>query len=210
LSVGVQAILIGWDKVTGVVTRRWTILATIVLTAYLVVNAISNRSPIDVFISYLTFNADTSYMRVHIWNYGTQSVMNHPILGVGLNDWERPSWMGGSVDNFWLGTAVTYGLPGLFFIAGSFLSVCFGLGRLKNLPFQAMQCRKGLIITMCGVILAVCTVHVWDAPYVLIIFLLGSGMWLFDAPKTNPQSFISTVTAVKIRGDRLPPESTKD
>ena len=90
LSVVVQAMLIGWDKVTAAVTRRWAILATIVLTAYLVVDAISNRSPIDVFISYLTFNADTSYMRVHIWNYGTQSVMKHPILGVGLNDWERP------------------------------------------------------------------------------------------------------------------------
>lgn len=189
LSVVVQAMLIGWDKVTGAVTRRWAILATIVLTAYIVVDAISNRSPIDVFISYLTFNADTSYMRVHIWNYGTQSVMQHPILGVGLNDWERPSWMGGSIDNFWLGTAVTYGVPGLLFMAGGFLSVCFGLGRLKSLPFQAAQCRKGLIITICGVMFAVCTVHVWDAPYVLVIFLLGSGMWMFevhtgDAPKS--------------------------
>ena len=150
------------------------------LTAYLVVDAISNRSPIDVFISYLTFNADTSYMRVHIWNYGTQSVMRHPILGIGLNDWERPSWMGGSVDNFWLGAAMSYGIPGLLFIVGSFLSVCFGLGRLKNFPFQVAQCRKGLIVTICGVIVAVCTVHVWDAPYVLVIFLLGSGMWMFE------------------------------
>jgi hypothetical protein len=181
LSVVVQAMLIGWDKVTAAVTRRWAILATIVLTAYVAVDVTSNRTPIDVFISYLTFNADTSYMRVHIWNYGTQSVMKNPILGVGLNDWERPSWMGGSIDNFWLGTAVSYGIPGLLFIVGGFISVCFGLGRLKNLPFQATQCRKGLVITICGVILAVCTVHVWDAPYVLIIFLLGSGMWMFDA-----------------------------
>lgn len=180
LSIIVQAILMVWDKVTAAVARRWVILAAIVLTAYFIVDVGSNRSPVDVFISYLTFNADTSYMRVHIWNYGTQSVMQHPIFGVGMNDWERPSWMGGSVDNFWLSTAITYGFPGVLFMAGSFLSVCFGLGRLKNLPFQAAQCRKGLIITICGVIVAVCTVHVWDAPYVLVIFLLGSGMWMFD------------------------------
>ncbi|WP_347263708.1 O-antigen ligase family protein [Nitrobacter sp.] len=180
LSVVVQAMLIGWDKVTAAVTRRWAILATIVLTAYFFVDVMSNRSPIDVFISYLTFNADTSYMRVHIWNYGTQSVMNNPILGVGMNDWKRPFWMGGSIDNFWLGTAVTYGIPGLLLMIGNFLSVCFGLGRLKNLQFHAAQCRKGLIITICGVILAVCTVHVWDAPYVLVLFLLGSAMWMFD------------------------------
>ncbi len=180
LSVVVQAMLIVWDKVTTRMTRRWVILATITLTAYFTVEFSSNRSAFDVFISYLTFNADTSYMRVHIWNYGTQSVMNHPIFGLGLNDWERPSWMGGSIDNFWLVTAVRYGIPGFLFTAGGFLSVCFGLGRLRNLSFQAVQCRKGLLVTLCGLAFAMCTVHLWDAPYVLFIFLLGSGMWMFD------------------------------
>ena len=90
LSLVVQAMLIVWDKVTASVARRWGILATVVIIAYFVVDISSNRTPFDVFISYLTFNADTSYMRVHIWNYGTQSVMQHPIFGIGLNEWERP------------------------------------------------------------------------------------------------------------------------
>jgi hypothetical protein len=180
LSVAVQGILIVWDKIMRSVTRRWAILATIVVTAYVIVDCVSNRTPFDVFISYLTFNADTSYMRVHIWHYGMESVMNHPIFGLGLGDWERPEWMGGSIDNFWLVTAVRFGIPGFLFIAGVFLSVCFGLGRLRNVSFQVAQCRKGLIITLCGLAFSICTVHVWDAPYVLIIFLLGSGMWMFD------------------------------
>jgi hypothetical protein len=180
LSVAVQAMLIGWDKITARVTRRWAILATIIIGSFLVVNLASNRTPFEVFISYLTFDADTSYMRVQIWYYGTQSVMAHPIFGIGLGDWERPSWMSGSIDNFWLVAANRYGIPGFLFIAGSFLSVCFGLGRLRNLSFQVAQCRKGLIITICGLIISLCTVHVWDAPYVLTIFLLGSGMWMFE------------------------------
>jgi hypothetical protein len=180
LSLVVQALLIVWDKVTASVARRWGILGAVVVAAYFIVDFSSNRSPFNVFISYLTFNADNSYMRVHIWNYGTQSVMQHPIFGIGFNDWERPSWMGGSIDNFWLVTAVRYGIPGFLFMAGGFLSVCFGLGRLRNLSSQVAQCRKGLLITLCGLALAICTVHVWDAPYVLFIFLLGSGMWMFD------------------------------
>jgi hypothetical protein len=180
LSLVVQVLLIIWDKVTARVTRRWGILAAIVITAYIAVDLTSNRTPFDVFISYLTFNADTSYMRVHIWNYGTESVMQHPIFGLGLDEWEHPSWMGGSIDNFWLVAAVRYGVPGFLFVAGGFLSVCFGLGRLRNLSFEAAQCRRGLIITICGLAFAICTVHVWDAPYVLIIFVLGSGMWMFD------------------------------
>jgi hypothetical protein len=180
LSLVVQVMLIAWDKVTASVARRWAILATLVASAYFAVSISSNRDPISVFISYLTFNADTSYMRVHIWHYGTEAVMLHPIFGHGLNEWEHPEWMGGSIDNFWLNAAVTYGIPGFLFLAGGFLSVCLGLGRLRNLSFQVAQCRKGLIITICGLVVALCTVHVWDAPYVLIIFLLGSGMWMFD------------------------------
>ena len=180
LSVAVQVVLIAWDKVTSSVARRWGLLATLVTTAYFVVDLSSNRTGFDVFISYLTFNADTSYMRVHIWNFGTQSVMQHPIFGTGLYDWERPSWMGGSIDNFWLVNAVRYGIPGFLFIAAGFLSVCFALGRLRNLPFEVAQCRKGLVITLCGLALASCTVHLWDAPYVLLILLLGSGMWMFE------------------------------
>lgn len=180
LSVAVQVVLIAWDKVTARVRRRWIILTTILVTSFFAVDLVSNRTPFEVFISYLTFNADTSYMRVLIWHYGTQSVMHHPIFGLGLNDWERPSWMGGSIDNFWLVVAVRYGIPGVLLFVGGLFSLCFGLGRLKELPFQVAQCRKGLIITICGLIFALCTVHVWDAPYVLIVLLLGSGMWMFD------------------------------
>ncbi|WP_161495149.1 O-antigen ligase family protein [Bradyrhizobium canariense] len=180
LSVAVQVMLIVWDKITVSVTRRWTILASIIVSAYLVVSALSNRTPFEVFISYLTFNADTSYMRVLIWQYGTGSVMTHPMFGTALHPWERPEWMPGSIDNFWLVTAVRYGIPGFLFLAGGFLAVCFGLGRLKNLPFDVEQCRNGLIITLCGLAFAACTVHVWDAPYVLLMFLLGSGMWMFE------------------------------
>jgi hypothetical protein len=180
LSVAVQVMLIAWDKITKSINGRWMILGGILATAFVVVDLFSNRTPFEVFISYLTFNADTSYMRVLIWHYGTESVMLHPILGHGLNDWERPSWMGGSIDNFWLVNAVRYGIPGCLFMVGSFISLCVGLGRLRGLPFQVAQCRTGLIITLCGVALSLCTVHVWDAPYVLIIFLLGSGMWMFD------------------------------
>lgn len=180
LSLVVQTMLIVWDKIMVSVARRWAILATIIIIAYFVVDLTSNRTPFEVFISYLTFNADTSYMRVHIWNYGTQAVMQHPIFGIGLNDWERPAWLGGSIDNFWLVNAVRYGIPGFLFMAAGFLSVCFGLGRLRNLPFQVAQCRKALIITLCGLAFASCTVHLWNAPYVLFIFLLGSGMWMFD------------------------------
>jgi hypothetical protein len=185
LSLVIQAMLIVWDKITASMARRWATLATLAIIAYFVVDLFSNRSPFLVFISYLTFNADNSYIRVHIWNYGMQSVMQHPIIGIGFNEWERPEWLGGSMDNFWLVQAVRYGIPGFLLIAAGVLSVCFGLGRLRNLSFQVAQCRKALIITLCGLAFASCTVHLWNAPYVLFTFLLGSGMWMLEH-RNNP------------------------
>ncbi|WP_083909604.1 O-antigen ligase [Rhodopseudomonas sp. B29] len=185
LSLVVQGILIAWDKATKRMAQRWIVFAALVVGLFIAIDLTSNRSPFDVFISYLTFNSDTSYMRVHIWNYGTESVMQHPILGLGQSEWEHPEWMSGSIDNFWLVAAVRYGIPGFVFIAGSFLAMCLGLGRIRNLPFEIAQCRKALIITLCGLMISMCTVHVWDAPYVLILFLLGSGMWIHDAAKDH-------------------------
>ncbi len=122
-------------------------------------------------------------------------------MGIGLTEWQHPDWMSGSMDNFWLVAAVRYGIPGFLLIAGSFLAVCLGLGRLRNLSFEAAQCRKGLIISICGLVFSICTVHIWDAPYVLTLFLLGSGMWIFDSPgETPPPSRYQRTT---LRG-RLP------
>lgn len=112
LSIMAQGILIVWDKITTGVAKRWVILATLTILAFLIVQSVSNRSVIQILISYLTFSSDNAYIRIIIWDYGTQSVMQHPVFGVGLNEWERPLWLGGSIDNFWLNTAVTYGIPG--------------------------------------------------------------------------------------------------
>jgi hypothetical protein len=180
VSLAVQVILILWDKITTSMAKRWLILATLAIVSYAIVESVSNRSAFQVFISFLTFNADQSYMRIHIWNYGTESVMRHPVFGVGLSEWERPSWMAGSIDNFWLNNAVSYGIPGVLLVIGAFISVCFGLGRLSNLSTQIAQCRNGIIITLCGLAVAICTVHLWNASYVLLMFLLGSGMWMFE------------------------------
>jgi hypothetical protein len=198
LSLAVQFALIVWDKVTARLARRWLTLATLAIVAYAATGLLSNRSAIEVFVSYLTFDPDNAYTRIYIWDFGSQSVMNNPLFGIGLNDWERPEWLGGSMDNFWLVTAVRYGFPGFLFLFCSFVSVCLGLGRIRKLSFQAAQCRKALIITLLGIAVAGITVHFWNATYVVFIFLLGSGMWLLEhgsraAPTANSQGARSVV-----------------
>jgi hypothetical protein len=180
-----QVALIGWNKVTVLVNRRWAILGGLALAAYVVIDLLSNRTPFHVFVTYLTFNTGSAYNRIHIWNYGTAEVLRHPLFGIGLNEWERAHWMSASMDNFWLLTTVQYGLPAFVFLAGAVLWMMYKLGYAGGLSEQARACRAGLLISLAGIIIAGTTVHFWHMLYPLFMFLLGSGAWLLDPDQEN-------------------------
>src|SRR5690606_11972317 len=121
------------------------------------------------------------FFRLLIWDFGTQSVMNHPWLGVGYGEWDRPAWMPSSIDMFWLYNAIIYGLPAGLLMLGAFLSALISVGRRRGLDPQLYAYRQGFLTVMIGLFLVGWTVHFWNATYVLFMFPLGSGMWLADA-----------------------------
>jgi O-antigen ligase len=179
LALAVQLSLIVWDFRTRRLAHRWWILGGIVVAAFVVVNILSHRTPFEVFISYLTFNEGSSYNRVLIWTYGTQEVLNHPIFGIGYHDWERPYWMGDSVDNLWLLFAMRYGVPGIALlvlaIAAAFRNMAAGPGVKETALY-----RKALLVSFVGTCFAAATVDLWNGSYTLFMFLLGAGAWIAD------------------------------
>jgi len=177
-ALALQLGLIAWDRFTVGIGNRWSILMGIVAAAWLVLTLLSNRSPILVFISYLTFSANSAYNRVHIWNYGTAEVARHPLFGIGLNDWIRAPWMSASMDNFWLLTTVRYGLPALMFLVLALVMVGRSQARRKQTDIALKNARKAWLITILSFGLAGLTVHFWNALMVQFFFLVGSGMAL--------------------------------
>ena len=90
-------------------------------------------------ITYLTFNSGTAYWRLHIWNFGSAEVWRNPLFGIGLNDWARPSWMWtASVDNFWLLTAMRYGIPAFLLLVAGIAPNLVGIVR-PDLPTEALR-----------------------------------------------------------------------
>jgi O-Antigen ligase len=176
----IQGALIAWNWLLKGYRSRWNILFAIVLVCSLVVEVASNQGLLRFYISHFTFDKETGWFRILIWNYGSASVLDHPFLGIGLNDWVRPKWMPDSVDNFWLLTAMRHGLPGLFFLICAYLSVVFAIGK-KQLADPALQdVRTGYLICMATFFFVGLTVHLWAAPYAWFMFLLGGGVWLLD------------------------------
>jgi len=182
-GVVVQSALMTWNKVLGSIEARWKLLWALVFACYLVIEFGSNQTPVNFYISYFTFDPQSGWYRTQIWEWGSLSVANHPLFGIGLGDWVRPSFMAGdSVDNFWLLTAMRFGLPAFLLFAAACLAIWLPLARKNKLPGEILPYRTAYLICMTSVALVGTTVHYWGSSYVSIMFLIGIGVWMLDVP----------------------------
>lgn len=177
LSVFLQTGMIVWDKITR---GAWKILIGMFAAVYVFLELASNRGPLILFIETVTLDPQTGWWRVYIWRYGWMNVMDHPIFGIGLNDWVRPYWMYAvSVDSFWLLIAMRHGLVGVGFLILAFaLHIAF-MARNKTLTGEAQDIRRGYLITLVGLIFLLATVHVWDETAAFVFFFIGAGSFLY-------------------------------
>ncbi|WKL39822.1 O-antigen ligase family protein (plasmid) [Sinorhizobium meliloti] len=118
----------------------------------------SNQTPVKFYISHFTFDAQTGWYRLAIWEFGSASVLNHPILGIGLTEYARPSWMGSaSVDNFWLLIAIRHGIPAVVLMLGSCLWLTGAMAFKKGLDEKEDTFRLSLLISLMA--LFFCRMH---------------------------------------------------
>lgn len=179
-AVMFQFTLFAWDLVTRQIPKRWTLFALMLLSFYILIDLLSNRSPFHVLVSYMTFNTGSGWNRIHIWNYGLQNVYAHPLFGLGFNDWARAHWMGNSVDNFWLLMAMRYGVPTFLALAIGTILIIRRISLAEVSDVKTNACRAANLTVLGGLILASGTVHYWNTLFVWFIFLLGAATWVVD------------------------------
>lgn len=190
-SLVVQFIFIFWRWGTARVFpihRPWRAFSILAVLGYVVIDMISIKTPFHVIVNYLTFSSGSAYGRILIFNFGIEEVWRHPIFGIGLSDWVRPAWMSASMDNFWLYTAVTAGLPAFFFMVGAFYLMLRRLAGLNRLSPALCEIRAGLLVSFGGLIIAAGTVHLWNAAFAFTMFLLGASAWLIEADAAGAES----------------------
>lgn len=190
LAIILQIALILWAGLFAKLRARWWLLLGLFALAYVVIDLLSNRTPIRVFMSYATFSAHNAYWRGIIFEWGMKNVWAHPLFGIGMNDWVRPWYMhSGSMDNFWLVMAVRYGIPGFVLLV---LGYVWGIFRVMRRDFEGdpvlARIRRAWVFTFLGLSFTLTTVHVWTNIYSFVFFLFGAGMWLVSAAQTTPQN----------------------
>lgn len=199
LPLILQIFLILWAFSLNTIRQRWLILLGLFMLAYVMIDLLSNRTPIKVFMTYATFSANNAYYRGLIFEWGMVNVRAHPIFGLGLNDWVRPFFMrSGTMDNFWLVNAVRYGIPGFLLLVFGYLPALWKIGRRNfDANRRLWLLRRAWIFTFAGLTLTLCTVHVWTSIYSFVFFLFGAGMWFLTveadvADEADPTTQAST------------------
>ena len=182
--------LITWALLTKRIRGRWIIFSSLAALAYVVVDLLSNRTPIQVFFSYATFSPHTAYWRGIIFDWGMSNIFgsverNIPsarLFGIGFADWVRPWFMySGSMDNFWLVMGVRHGVLGFMTVAVPYAWMMVRVGR-KSLTehSEVWYLRRAWMFTMLSLALTLATVHIWTAIYSYVFFLIGAGAWFIS------------------------------
>lgn len=209
LAVVLQVMLVSWAFVFRNVERRWLYLTILFAVIYVVIDLLSNRAPLQVFMSYATFSSHTAYWRSIILEWGLMNIFGNeennvpgnPIFGLGFRDWVRPHFMySGSMDNFWLVLAVRYGLPALFFFFVGYVVTLFRIGyRDFSADPELTNLRRGWMFLFVGLSFTLATVHIWSAMYAYTIFLFGSGIWMLTAQPEDENATPSTPSPTQTR-----------
>jgi O-antigen ligase len=185
-AVLIQGFLLSWNGLLGGIRNRWTILTVLLVCLVLLIEIVANRSALNIIVSFVLFETASYWYRTLIWTYGSETVLNHPWFGVGLNDWERPGWMPtASIDSFWLYLAIRAGLPAVLLMLLAFLWVYLAVSLKKGLEGRLAEYRTGYLISMTSFFMVGWTGHFWDTAYVLLLFMMGSGVWMLDVANND-------------------------
>ena len=106
IAIVAQGLLLSWNWLLWAIKIRWKILIGLLVLIALSIELVANRSLPAIVSSYLAFDDQSYWFRRLIWHYGSVSALNHPLFGVGMNEWERPEWMPPSIDNHYLKDAI--------------------------------------------------------------------------------------------------------
>ncbi|WP_144708636.1 MULTISPECIES: hypothetical protein [unclassified Aminobacter] len=179
-SVVAQIGLMVWNRVFARVPMKWGLMAAGGVTLFILTELFANRSLAVILISLFAFDEHSAYIRTLTWQYGTESILNHPLWGTGLGMWEKPDWLTESIDMYWIINAVRHGILGGVLTFAAFIPALYQIGRKPLSDEKLKAYRAAYMYTMASFFIAGWAVHYWESTYILFVFLLGSGFWILD------------------------------
>jgi O-antigen ligase len=183
LALAAATILLAYNWLTErFVNLTWRLFFVFTGLGFFALEFGTNGGAFSFLVRFASLNAVSSYTRILIWEYGTQNVADSPWFGIGYREWERPSWLGFSIDNYWLLVAMRFGIPTVMLIALATLIAIFVLSR-RSVQSRAFdrQAERGVVIALAVFALSLVSVSVWLSTQVWFFMLLGIAVSLANA-----------------------------
>jgi hypothetical protein len=156
-----------------VVFLNWPIFMGVVGTLLLGLQIASQNGLLSVMIR-MTFKPQSGYYRMLIWEYGSESVMRHPLFGIGYQSFEGLDWMGDSIDTLWLAVAVRNGLPPAVLLAFATIWCIIALTmKASRMSGPDKSTFIGFAITMTILFILGFTVSFFGGMLIWFVLLLG-------------------------------------
>lgn len=173
----IQISMIVGERVTRAVKSRDIIFASTIGFLVVLIELTSNRGVGVLIANYLSFSATSGYYRVIQWNVTVDDVMRNPFFGTNFEDWTRPWWLSDSIDNHWLFTAFSFGLPAVLFYAAALLTIVVKIQirrrKLKDPVLSALG--LGWLITIFSLFLGGWLVTYFGKALPILFFYVGMG-----------------------------------
>ncbi len=212
LCLGLQIGLLLLERLTRGIPSRVPLILAVTAGLYIGATVAATRSPFAIIATGFTIDSWTGYYRLMIWEYGIDTVLAHPLLGIGQADWERPKWMtSATVDAFWLVIAMRTGLPSLLVVLIAIGLIVAAVIRSRRRSRDAVLRRisVGWVVSLLALSMAAATVHLWNVVFAYYFFFLGLGGWIADPQRQKAAAApVRTPSARRGRGGQCAPVAT--
>jgi len=188
IAMGLQVVLIAWDRTMRIFAFRWYVLAvgSAVLLGFAEL-ALENGI-LGFVIENFAFDPTTGWGRMEVFEYGSAEVLRNPVFGIGLGDWVRPWWRKPSVDNFWLATALRFGLPALLILVVA-LGVHFVRIMVRgDVTETVANYRRGYLVAWAGLAFVLGSVNIWGSVGAMVMTYIGAGAWFYTSEPRVPEA----------------------
>ncbi|QZH76406.1 MAG: hypothetical protein JY451_07700 [Erythrobacter sp.] len=174
LMAGILTTLYNWasERVAILSWRNFVIVGSIL---FFVLELATKSGTYSLLVRFASFNSSSSYYRVLTWRYGSASVVEHPVFGIGFAEYERPAWMViSSIDHYWLLLAIQYGIMTPLLVLGAAAYAVVKLGvRSSQYSLADRRLLRGTAVALAVFAMGAISVTLWQSTQVWFFMLLG-------------------------------------
>lgn len=163
----------------------WRLFLFLLGTAVLALELGTSSGTFGLLARYAALDWTTAFYRSLIWEYGSASVAANPWFGIGYADYVRPDWMPTrSVDNYWLGLAMQFGIvPPVLVALATALAVFQVAKSALSGALADRRFRRGISIAIAVFALGLISVSIWLSAQVWYYMLVGMAATLAHSGK---------------------------